>query len=154
MLYSSELSLPPASAGFLHALLFDPEGGDDVCLWNVEFSLNYTKFQSRRLFSSQTPVWEPQNQLIFKCLHKYFCVLVIPLFWLPRWHLDQPLLLRFWPLQLCSGRHVHSEFILICQWQVCCENIYFNCIMYWKMEWAKFWNFWPAAHLWFCASHM
>lgn len=31
---------------------------------------------------------------------------MIPLFWLHRLHLEQLLLLLFWPLLLCSGRHV------------------------------------------------
>jgi hypothetical protein len=36
------LSLPPATVGFLFGLLFDPEDGDDMFLRNFPISPNYT----------------------------------------------------------------------------------------------------------------
>jgi hypothetical protein len=47
MVRSSELSLPPASPGFLLGLFFDPEGGGGVFFQNVKVSLNYIVLHSR-----------------------------------------------------------------------------------------------------------
>jgi hypothetical protein len=48
MVRSSELSLPPASAGFLLGLLFVREGGGGgVFFQNAEVSLNYVVLHSR-----------------------------------------------------------------------------------------------------------
>jgi hypothetical protein len=47
------LGLPPASAGFMLGLFFNPEDGDDIFLRNIELSPNCTDLQPRRLHLSQ-----------------------------------------------------------------------------------------------------
>jgi hypothetical protein len=39
---------PPASAGFLLGLLFDPENGDDKFPWNFRLSPNYIRLHTQR----------------------------------------------------------------------------------------------------------
>jgi hypothetical protein len=41
--------LPPASAGFLFGLLFDPEDGSHMFLLNVRFSPNYMVLQPQKI---------------------------------------------------------------------------------------------------------
>jgi hypothetical protein len=57
-----ELSLSPASAGFLCGLHFDPVDGDDIFLRNFELCLNCKMLQSKTSRSSYLPPSWPQIQ--------------------------------------------------------------------------------------------
>jgi hypothetical protein len=49
-----QLSLLPASAGFLLSLIFDPKDGGEIFLLNVRLSPNYMALHPRRPYSSVT----------------------------------------------------------------------------------------------------
>jgi hypothetical protein len=51
--------LPPASAGFLLDLPFNPEDGGDMFLQNIRLSPDYLALQPRRLCSSWSPTSDP-----------------------------------------------------------------------------------------------
>lgn len=48
--------MPPASDGFLLALFFYSENGENMFLWNVELSLNYKALQLR-ITTTRTSFW-------------------------------------------------------------------------------------------------
>jgi hypothetical protein len=56
----SKLNLPPASAGFIITLVFNPEDGGDMFLRNVGLSPNYTPFKPRQAYSSLSSFSESQ----------------------------------------------------------------------------------------------
>jgi hypothetical protein len=53
---------PPAFAGFVYGLFFDPGDGGDIFLRNVDLSPNYTALQLGRLYSPRSLPYEHQTQ--------------------------------------------------------------------------------------------
>jgi hypothetical protein len=51
---TNRLQLPPASAGFLPVLFFDPEDVGDLLIGKVGLSQNYKMLQHRRSYCSES----------------------------------------------------------------------------------------------------
>jgi hypothetical protein len=54
---------------FLLSLLFDPEGGGNAFLQNVELSPNNTALYSRKLYSSEEKVWNSNRKNLIYFMH-------------------------------------------------------------------------------------